>query len=116
MIVDDEPGIARGLARILRSAHDVVIFTDSRQALAAIASGQRFDAILCDLMMPDVTGMELHAALTKLPREQVDRMVFITGGAFTPSGKQFLHSVPNARVEKPFDAGTVRALVRALVR
>ncbi|MBA3461058.1 MAG: PAS domain S-box protein [Deltaproteobacteria bacterium] len=116
LIVDDEPAIARALARILGSAHDVTMFTNSRKALAAIASGQRFDAILCDLMMPDVTGMELHAQLTKLAPEQVDRMVFVTGGAFTPSGKHFLDSVPNARVEKPFDAGTVRALVRALVR
>lgn len=47
------------------------MFTDSRQALAAIAAGQRFDAILCDLMMPNLTGMELHAQLAKIAPDQV---------------------------------------------
>jgi CheY-like chemotaxis protein len=77
--------------------------------------GERFDVVLCDLMMPVMNGMSLHAELAKAIPEQAERIVFITGGAFTPAAKLFLDRVHNARVEKPFEAPNIRALVRALV-
>jgi hypothetical protein len=65
--------------------------------------------------MPVMNGMSFHAELSKSIPEQAERIVFITGGAFTPAAKLFLDRVPNARVEKPFEAPNIRALVRALV-
>lgn len=46
-----------------------------------------FDVILCDLMMPDTTGMDLHHELVRIAPDQVDRMVFMTGGAFTAKAR-----------------------------
>jgi hypothetical protein len=66
--------------------------------------------------MPQVTGMELHAAVGALDPEQAARMVFLTGGAFTPSARAFLEEVPNRRIEKPFDLKDVRKLVNELIR
>ena len=80
------------------------------------AAGERFDVILCDLMMPEMTGMDLYAELGKLAGDQADRLVFVTGGAFTPRAREFLERVPNARVEKPIDFQNLRLLLRNLRR
>jgi FixJ family two-component response regulator len=67
-------------------------------------------------MMPEITGMDLHAALAKMAPDQADRIVFMTGGAFTTRAREFLGEVRNARLEKPFDVNTLRALIYSLLR
>jgi CheY-like chemotaxis protein len=86
---------------------------DARQALEWIGAGARFDLILCDMMMPLMTGMEFHLRLATLAPEQADRIVFMTGGAFTPRAREFLARLPNLRLEKPFDLAHVLAMVAA---
>jgi CheY-like chemotaxis protein len=98
------------------SAHEVVTMQSARQALKRIRAGDRFDVILCDLMMPDVTGMALHTDLLQIDRDQADRMIFMTGGAFTPAARTFLSQVPNPRLEKPFEVTELQALVNDRVR
>ena len=112
LVVDDEPLVGRALQRGLRSEHEVVTETRARQAKERIVSGDSFDIILCDLMMPEMTGMDLHAALRAAAPAQADRMIFLTGGAFTPRARQFLDDVPNQCIEKPFDLEDLRALLR----
>jgi PAS domain S-box-containing protein len=116
LIVDDEPMVGSVLRRILAPDHDLVVLTRAREALERIGGGERFDVILCDLMMPEMTGMDLYEALVRSAPDQAERMVFLTGGAFTPRARDFLDRVPNQRIEKPFDDQGVRALVRAAVR
>jgi hypothetical protein len=60
--------------------------------------------------------MDLHAELARLAPAQAERMVFMTGGAFTRSARDFLDRVPNQRIEKPFKADSVRRAVFELVR
>jgi signal transduction histidine kinase/CheY-like chemotaxis protein len=115
LVVDDEPAIGAALRRILKPEHDVTVLTAAGEARDLIGRGERFDVILCDLMMPRMTGMELHAELARIDRDQAERMILLTGGAFTPTAQQFLDRVPNARIEKPFDAASLRVLVRSLV-
>jgi CheY-like chemotaxis protein len=115
LIVDDEVLITSALRRILAGAHDVVVANLPEQALRLIVDGERFDVILCDLMMPAMTGMDLHAQLATAAPAQARRMVFLTGGAFTPSARAFLESVPNRRLEKPFDPKVVSDLVAEMV-
>jgi CheY-like chemotaxis protein len=89
----------------------VVARTAARAALDDVARGERFDLVLCDLMMPEMTGMELHARLREVAPALADRTVFLTGGAFTPSARAFLARVGNARIEKPVEPDQLRALV-----
>ncbi|MBI4955125.1 MAG: response regulator [Myxococcales bacterium] len=84
-------------------------------ALARIAHGERFDAIVCDLMMPDMTGMDLHERLRAVAPDQVRVMLFLTGGAFTPRARAFLSSVDNATLEKPCAAHEILRSVRRIV-
>jgi PAS domain S-box-containing protein len=114
-VVDDEPGVRRAITRLLAAAHQAEPFDSARTLVARIAAGERFDAILCDLMMPDMTGMELHRELQRLAPQQAATMIFMTGGTFTPEASDFLRDVANRHVEKPFDTAALRALVQEQV-
>ena len=115
LVVDDEAFVRTSLTRVLGLEHDVVGLGDGREALELLLGGERFDAVLCDLMMPSVSGMELHAALRAEAPEAARRMVFMTGGVFTDEAQAFLASVENPRIDKPFQLEEIRALIRALV-
>ena len=80
------------------------------------ANGELFDLILCDLMMPDMTGMDLHHELVQIAPEQANRMIFLTGGAFTPGARDFLATYPQEYIEKPFASANLRAIVRRYLR
>jgi PAS domain S-box-containing protein len=110
LVVDDEPMIGATLARVL-SMHEVSAVRTAREALARIAAGERYDVILCDLVMPEMSGMDLHAELTERAPEAASRMVFLTGGFCPPQARAFAERNPDAMIEKPFDAATLRALV-----
>jgi PAS domain S-box-containing protein len=112
LLVDDEPAVCASLQRLLASEHDVVGVTRARDAIARLESGEEFDVILCDLMMPEMTGMELYAEIRRILPALLDRIVFLTGGAFTPRAQAFLEEVPNPRLEKPVDMRTLRAMIR----
>jgi PAS domain S-box-containing protein len=116
LIVDDEPMILGALRRSFSSDYHVTCVGDGRRALERLRAGERYDVILCDLMMPEMTGMDLYGELGKLAPDQVERVVFVTGGAFTPRAREFLERVPNARVEKPIDFQNLRLLLRNLRR
>jgi signal transduction histidine kinase len=115
LVIDDEPMICSVVSRLLGEAHDVVSAGSVKEALARLDEDAGFDVILCDLMMPDTTGMDLHAALLVSRPALARRIVFMTGGAFTTTGREFLDSIPNARVEKPFDGNALKALVASVV-
>jgi CheY-like chemotaxis protein len=112
LVIDDEASLCTVIRRTLGSEHEVVTVTSARQALELFGGGERFDIVLCDLMMPQMTGMELHAELMRLVPDQAQKMIFMTGGAFSEEAAQFLTKVPNATVEKPFKTTALRELVR----
>jgi PAS domain S-box-containing protein len=116
LIIDDEPMILGALRRALMSDYQVTCVGDGRRALERLRAGERYDVILCDLMMPELTGMDLFAEMAQVAPEQTERVIFVSGGAFTPRAREFLDRVPNARVEKPIDFQNLRVLIRNLVR
>jgi signal transduction histidine kinase len=115
LVVDDEPIVCFSLERLLSSEGDVVALTSAREALARIRAGERFDVILCDLLMPEMDAPALHDELLAVAPDQAERMVFVTGGAFTMRARDFLDRVPNDRLAKPFDVDALIALVRRRV-
>jgi PAS domain S-box-containing protein len=116
LVVDDEEIVLRSVQRLLSKEHDVVAVAKAKAALALCAGGETFDVILCDLMMPDMTGMDLHRELSRVAPEQAGRMIFMTGGAFTAKAWTFLSDPGRENVEKPFDPKTLRAIVRRHVQ
>jgi signal transduction histidine kinase/ActR/RegA family two-component response regulator len=111
LVIDDEPSIAAVLRRILGRSHEVEVVHSGREALELLERDDGFDCVFCDLMMADLTGMDVHAALEARRPELLERFVFMTGGSFTERARSFLQTVRYPRIEKPFDPELIRALV-----
>lgn len=116
LVVDDDPSVRRSLVRMLGAQHDVVTCEDAPSALERTRAGERYDVILCDLMMPGMSGHEYFDALVRSAPDQADRVIFVTGGVFTPAAREFLSHVTNERLEKPFDVRSVRAAVNRRIQ
>jgi CheY-like chemotaxis protein len=111
LIVDDDPRVGKTLARAMRE-HEVTVVTSGDAALATLARDDRFDVILCDLMMPGMSGVELSAAIAERYRRLRPRMLFVTGGAATREAELFL-ARPDVRwLAKPVQRGELAACVR----
>ncbi len=113
LIVDDEVAVCKALKRSLGRWFEVVAMDRARAALELIMSGQRFDAILCDLVMPEMTGPQFFEALSREAPEQARRIIFMTGGAFTADTRAFLASTRNICVDKPLDLKRLLPLLEA---
>jgi signal transduction histidine kinase/CheY-like chemotaxis protein len=110
LVVDDEPGIRSAMVRMLRG-HEVIDVAPGGEARNLLEADQAFDLILCDMMMPSVSGVELHEWLVVTHPALAKQLVFVTGGAFTPRAREHLQKVDNLRLEKPFDFSNFRKIV-----
>ena len=109
LIVDDDPLIRKAVRRVLRDRCELTMVDRGDDALQLLRDGNRFDCILCDLIMPDMTGFELYA-ITRLSFPGVaDTMIFFSGAG--EASKEFLRRIPNDFLEKPFDVSALRAVV-----
>ena len=114
LVVDDEPMVGRAITRMLAPPHHVTAVTSAAEALVRLAT-DRFDAILCDLRMPEMTGMAFHERLLAEAPDLAARIVFLTGGAFSSEASEFLASVPNPQLEKPFTLAQLRTAVATVL-
>ncbi len=100
LVVDDEPLVLGAVRRALGAQHDVEGVSSARRALELLTGDEDlFDVVLCDLMMPEMTGMELYGEVRASHPGRARRFVFISGGAFTPGAREFLASVDCPLVE-----------------
>lgn len=113
LVVDDERLVAQAVALVLED-HDVTVCSSGREALERIRAHEEYDVVLCDLLMPEMTGMELYETLAREAPSMKERFVFMTGGAFTTRAQRFLNEVPNGRLQKPFDPPALQALVMSV--
>jgi CheY-like chemotaxis protein len=110
LVIDDEELLLQAVRRVLASRHDVDIAESGERALELCAT-RSYDVILCDLLMPEMSGMDVHAALHESSPALAARMVFMTGGAFTARAKEFLDEIPNVHLEKPVRAEKLLQLI-----
>jgi len=105
--------VARAMRRLLR-CWEVDVASGGRQALQMIRRGQSYDAVVCDLMMPAMSGMELYEELERSAPEVARRLIFVTGGAVTERARLFL-DLPGIRwLSKPVDATELRRSIADL--
>ncbi len=112
LVIDDEPAVGKVLARMLRGEHEVVVLTDGEDALRRVSGGERFGAIITDVMMPVLTGLELREQVYAIDPEQARRIVFITGGVFNSDTAELLDQPGVRCMTKPVDAELLRRTVR----
>jgi PAS domain S-box-containing protein len=118
LVIDDESVVAHTLKVLLQGEHDLVVAQSGAEALELLeqeSEAPSYDVILCDLMMPGMTGMELFEVLRREYPQLAKRVVFMTGGVSMMRVAEFLESVPNAKFEKPFDVAELRRTLHGLV-
>ena len=114
LIVDDEPTIGLTLARLLRPDYEVRMVVSVAEAQDLLRRGKIFELIFCDMMMPEMTGMDLFDWLREEYPDQAKRIVFMTGGTFTPRAQQFLQLCDRPVLNKPFDIPQLRSLLNRI--
>lgn len=115
LIVDDDRPVAAAIALEL-GEHDVIVAESGREALEIIRRDKGFDVILCDLMMPEVSGMDVYESVRLIDPALLSRVVMMTGGAFTHRAGEFLSSFDAPLLEKPFAPGELHAVVGTIER
>ncbi|MDB4935821.1 MAG: Sensory box histidine kinase/response regulator [Labilithrix sp.] len=114
LVVDDEIAIGKAIRRILGSEHEVTLESDARTALDRLAR-ERYDVVFCDLMMPNMSGMDFFDEVAARFPSLAERIVFLTGGAFSPRSEEFLRSNRNICLSKPFSRESVSSAVRRML-
>ena len=107
LVVDDEPMILAVLTEIVSAHHDVAAARSVDEALERLS--EPFDAILCDLTMPGRSGIDLYDWLVAHQPRMAPRIVFMSGGVFTPAARDFLDGPGEGWLRKPFDEEDVLA-------
>jgi signal transduction histidine kinase/CheY-like chemotaxis protein len=115
LVIDDDRMVSEAVELMLAEEHDVVLAPGAEEALALIRAGQDFDAIVCDLMMPGMGGIELFHQLQKERPGLAERMLFATGGAFTRPAQNFVQCMGERVVTKPLRSAELRRKVSKLV-
>ncbi len=114
-VIDDEAMVASSVRRMLKRDYAVEVMTDAEAAVSHLTTCPDYDVVLCDLMMPRVTGAELYLATVERHPQLRNRFVFMTGGTYTDSIREFLARTHVPVIDKPFDLERLRALLEACV-
>lgn len=113
LLIEDDATVASALTALITPEADLVWVASGREAIDLLLRDQNFPLILCDLMMPDIGGVDVHEAIRRSRPGVESRMVFLTGGAFTPRCREFLRTMPNRTLDKPVDPELLLSLVRS---
>ena len=115
MVVDDDPQVAQIMSRLLRRDYEVTVASCGREALDQIEAGAWFDVVISDVMMPNMTGLELLDELVRVVPAQARRLIFLSGGVFAPETRARLDELGTMQLEKPVDARQLRAAIAQVI-
>jgi len=116
LIVDDEAPVVRVLRRMLVRDHDVIVAASGTEALEILRQDPEIDVVLCDVMMPDLTGADLHRQLVTEMPAVAERFVFVTGGAFGERARAYVQSTIQPSITKPFRNTEVAEAIQLVCR
>jgi len=114
LVVDDEPAIVELVADILLPSHQISSAGGGLIALDSILE-QHFDLVICDLMMPDLSGMDLYERLLESQAENIPKFLFLTGGAVNEKSRQFVSNPDHNILQKPFHPKTLTNAVQEVL-
>jgi CheY-like chemotaxis protein len=115
LVIDDESFVGNALAWTLPE-HQVIAVASGKDALDLLTAGRRFDLVLCDVMLNDMTGVELLVSLRRADASQAERVVFMARARLSPAARYLLDGVSNLCIEMPCDIEGLRALVERRIR
>jgi CheY-like chemotaxis protein len=103
LVIDDDHVLGNAFRLTLSHAYAVRVATSGAEGLELLLNDGPFDFVFCDLMMPNMTGMDVFDELSRVRPELAKQLLFMTGGAFNREVREFIGRVPNTCLQKPFD-------------
>ena len=117
LVIDDEALIGTAIRRILsKQGMEVIVVERGREGVDLVAGGEQFDAIFCDMMMPEFSGVDVYEALAARAPAMMSRVIFMTGNAFASREHDLFSGTKNVRIEKPFLPADLSAAVAEVLR
>jgi CheY-like chemotaxis protein len=111
LLIVDEPGLRRALVRVLRANTDVLTAQRGDEAIQKLQRGLDVEVVICDLLLPGATGMEVHAFIERHRPELLRRVLFVTGGATSPKTRDFAHKHREVLLLKPLDSRRLQLVI-----
>jgi CheY-like chemotaxis protein/anti-sigma regulatory factor (Ser/Thr protein kinase) len=112
LVIDEEPVLGSALSIALYAEHDVIASTNGRDAIALVRRHGLFDVVFCEAELPDMTALEVYRSVVQANPALAPRFVFAMGRALAPEVEAELATLPNERITRPFDVGTLIQVVR----
>jgi CheY-like chemotaxis protein len=111
LVVDDDALIGSAIRRVLPPEQEVVMELDGRVALDRVRRGEAFDLVLCDLVMPGMSGLEFHDALALASPILAARTLFMSGSQLDAATRERIARSGAACLAKPFAPALLREAV-----
>ena len=102
LVVDDESKLGMAIKRLLGRRFDVCFVTSGKDAIEKL-SVEDYDVIVCDIMMPEMTGRELYEIIERDFSDMAEKVVFMSGGAFTEKERGFANEIRSRLLAKPLE-------------
>ncbi len=115
LVVDDDPEVREMLAEMLGLGGYRVETAASAEDALRMLRGEAFDAVLSDVRMPGMSGIELYEAVARERPALAQRFAFVTGEMAGPAAHPLVRGGDIRRLEKPFSPAAALSLVRSLV-
>ncbi len=115
LIIDDDVELLDVLQEIVSTNHDCLAFTNAQAALDILKENNTFDCIICDLMMPKMSGLQFYNALKQTAPHYLNRVIILTGGSFTEETDNFLNLPEITVLEKPIDTTLLLKAIQSFV-
>ncbi len=103
LIVDDEVAVIRSLRRVLDQYHDILAARSGEEALDIIKANSQIEAILYDVSMPRLGGVEFYDEVKRQSPNYLNRIIFVKAGSYDHEMTEFLATTTNVVIDKPFD-------------
>ena len=116
LVVDDEPEVRKSLQRLLGFHHEVLVAEDGACALEVLRGDDRFDVILCDLVMHGIDGMVLYEELHYFAPQLQARIVFLSDGTMNDRIQHFSSRHPERVYSKPVEGDVIKAIVTGVLQ
>jgi len=116
LVVEDVNEVRRALSAILQHGHHVVIAADGGRKALELLQRQSFDLVITDILMPEVSGMDILNYLSALPKRPL--VIAMSGGGPGLSAEKALRGtdfMADAFLEKPIEKNDLLAVIDKLL-
>ncbi|MBS3920659.1 MAG: response regulator [Deltaproteobacteria bacterium] len=111
LVIDDEPAFLDAVSKYLKlMGCKITTASDAKKALANIENID-FDFVICDIRMPKMSGIEFYCIINEKKPSLKERIIFSTGDVLNDTTREFMESITNPSIEKPFDMSSLKEVI-----